>query len=152
MRGHTLVRLVLFGSILILGLPSLVPDLGAQQKTPRAATPAPAAPTVVVAYSDATLGAGTRLSAAFNSNNLKLVGVRYLAKQEWDVGLPSAYTACQPVPCNQPTPACPSPVSEVGMDCAKTETLADGTTVVSVNTQPAVANRHYRARIELTLK
>jgi hypothetical protein len=124
----------------------------AERQKPTAAAPKKPAAPIYVVYGDATLGAGTNVSAAFNSKILRLVSIRYLAMPEWEPGVASDYTECHPVPCGQPAQACPKPVSEVGMDCAKTQTMADGTTVVSVNTQPAVANRHYRTRIELTLQ
>src|SRR4030095_7760256 len=102
----------------------------------------------ITVYTDENLGAGNRLFAGFNSNAYNLASVRYLAKPEWAVGAPSDYSPCTPVDAGVAKPACPSPVSEVGMDGVDDQTLPDGTRMIGVNVQPAVANRHWRVRIE----
>jgi hypothetical protein len=90
-----------------------------------------------------------RIFAGFNSQAYNLADSKFFAKAEWGNG--GTWFECHPVAAGVAQPACPGSVQEVGMDGITTETLSDGTQLVGVNTQPAVANRHWRVRIALHL-
>jgi hypothetical protein len=146
------MRKVYISTVTCLGILALVgysTSQNSEAKNSRQASPPPVRNITI--YTDENLGAGNRLFAGFNSNAYNLASVRYLAKPEWAVGAPSEYYACTPVGAGVAQPACPSPVSEVGMDGVDDKTLPDGTRMIGVNVQPAVANRHWRVRIELNL-
>jgi hypothetical protein len=103
----------------------------------------------VMVYSEENMGAGARIFAGFNSQVYALADSKFYAKAEWDNG--GTWYECHPVAAGVAQPACPGSVQEVGMDGVTTETLSDGIQLVGVNTQPAVANRHWKVRITLHL-
>jgi hypothetical protein len=103
----------------------------------------------VMVYSEENMGAGARIFAGFNSQDYTLVESKFYAKAEWNNA--GTWYECHPVPAGVAQPACSGSVQEAGMDGVTTETLSDGTQLVGVNTQPAVANRHWRVRIVLHL-
>lgn len=101
-------------------------------------------------YTEENMGAGARIFAGFNSQVYTLSESKFYGKAEWNNE--GKWYECNPVPAGVAKPACPDPVGEIGMDGIATETLPDGTQLVGVNTQPGVANRHWKVRIVLHLK
>jgi hypothetical protein len=110
-----------------------------------------AAPQQIIVISDTNIGGGNHIGAGFDSNHYTLVSATFWAQQGWVLRNQDQFKECQPVPAGQPIKACPDPVSQVGMDGQEDHTAADGTRVISVNTQCAVAGCQYTSRIKLVI-